>query len=70
MNEHLAFGFLDMDMRGRVVVVIDVKPESILIPDFRHGASALAFSDVWSGIRQQHNRSASVMQEEEKVLVS
>jgi hypothetical protein len=44
MDEHLAFGFFDMDMRGRVVVVIDVEAKSIFVPNLWHTSSLMAFS--------------------------
>jgi hypothetical protein len=44
MDEHLTFGFLDVDMRGKMIVVIDIEAKAVFIPNLGHGASMGAFS--------------------------
>jgi hypothetical protein len=62
MDEHLAFGFLDMDMRGCVIVVIDVEAKAIFIPNLWHASSTVAFSDASFVQFSKNNLSALVMQ--------
>jgi hypothetical protein len=62
MDEHLAFGFLDMDMRGCVIVVIDVEAKAIFIPNLWHASSTVAFSDASFVWFSENNLSALVMQ--------
>jgi hypothetical protein len=61
-EEHLTASFLDMDVRRRVVVIIDVKAKALLVPDLWHCVLVVGILRRFVSTASQYNRSASVMQ--------